>query len=609
MLRILNKLKGRVLSALLVTGIFLILGVPVVAQLQPENIDLSEQKEVELRRIREQHIERIRGYYAKGMYDKVLEECEELEKIEPGSSEARLYRVLAQDKIERSRIAEELGTTSTTTVSPITETTILSTPMEGGLSPVPTPYPSVEEQIYSEESKSPLAFFRNNPIFLIIIGVGILVIIVGAFAIMRLRATAKMKAKLSEVEAQVRQAIEIPEEVSSPEPGRESRIAEVGAGEQVTEVVFSSLDEEPVEDFARGEEKKESAPSQEEEDVEARAAELEFPPEPEAEKVETPELAEESELPPLFVPEIEKREEMPPEQKDKEKIPEPTPVRPESPEEAEEIIEVALPSEAIEEEEEVVSLNSLDELIEEEEKEISEGVTKEGEQGEVEENEEKAPSGTVEFGGEYDRMLFTDLAQEETIISPEISYEDTIIEKDKITPSKEAQPSSTEEGREEFIPSAPEKQDEETIILTPEQLDEHPIAKILEQKKAEEMKESVPESIPEKKEPELHVESQTEGPEEKEEVFEKIDLSGLTEIKPEEKEEEREKRIEQPEKIEQRQERLFEDQYARGCEALEKGDWKKAIHYLTIALALRPDHQDTKAKLHLARQKRHEQKS
>ena len=126
------------------------------------------------------------------------------------------------------------------------------------------------------------------------------------------------------------------------------------------------------------------------------------------------------------------------------------------------------------------------------------------------------------------------------------------------------------------------------------------------------MKESEPEVEHEKKESELVVDTQGETQEEKEEVFEKIDLSGLTEVKPEEKEDEKEKDEgvkHKPEKIEQRQERLFEDQYTRGCEAMESGDWKKAIHYLTIALALRPDHQETKEKLQLARQKRHEQKS
>lgn len=55
-------------------------------------------------------------------------------------------------------------------------------------------------------------------------------------------------------------------------------------------------------------------------------------------------------------------------------------------------------------------------------------------------------------------------------------------------------------------------------------------------------------------------------------------------------------------KIEERNEALFADQYKKGSEAFEKGDWKKAVHYLSVAAAIRPDVEDLKNMLATARQ-------
>ncbi|OQB23088.1 MAG: hypothetical protein BWY12_00264 [candidate division BRC1 bacterium ADurb.Bin183] len=55
-------------------------------------------------------------------------------------------------------------------------------------------------------------------------------------------------------------------------------------------------------------------------------------------------------------------------------------------------------------------------------------------------------------------------------------------------------------------------------------------------------------------------------------------------------------------KIEERNEALFANQLKKGTEAFEKGDWKKAVHYLSVAAAIRPDAEDLKNMLATARQ-------
>ena len=92
-------------------------------------------------------------------------------------------------------------------------------------------------------------------------------------------------------------------------------------------------------------------------------------------------------------------------------------------------------------------------------------------------------------------------------------------------------------------------------------------------------------------------------------MFERIDLDGLSEVQADFGSSPTTKESKAPDRVKHRQEALFQDQYKRGCTAIENGDWKKAIHYLTIAHALRPDDQETKNKLQTARQKRQEGES
>jgi len=57
-------------------------------------------------------------------------------------------------------------------------------------------------------------------------------------------------------------------------------------------------------------------------------------------------------------------------------------------------------------------------------------------------------------------------------------------------------------------------------------------------------------------------------------------------------------------KVQDRNEILFNDQFRRGKEAFEKRDWKKAVHYLTVASAVRPDNKELKDMLAIARQEK-----
>ena len=57
-------------------------------------------------------------------------------------------------------------------------------------------------------------------------------------------------------------------------------------------------------------------------------------------------------------------------------------------------------------------------------------------------------------------------------------------------------------------------------------------------------------------------------------------------------------------KIEERNEVLFADQFKKGREAFEKKDWKKAVHYLSVASAIKPEVEELEEMLSVARQRK-----
>ncbi|MBN1901356.1 hypothetical protein JW926_08550 [Candidatus Sumerlaeota bacterium] len=53
-----------------------------------------------------------------------------------------------------------------------------------------------------------------------------------------------------------------------------------------------------------------------------------------------------------------------------------------------------------------------------------------------------------------------------------------------------------------------------------------------------------------------------------------------------------------------RNEALFQEQFQKGIKAFDEEDWKKAVYYLTVASAIKPDNQELKDKLSIAREKK-----
>ena len=86
------------------------------------------------------------------------------------------------------------------------------------------------------------------------------------------------------------------------------------------------------------------------------------------------------------------------------------------------------------------------------------------------------------------------------------------------------------------------------------------------------------------------------------EVFGKLDLESMREV---ESEAEDKAGAGASSKImEERSEALFRDQYKKARDAFAQKDWQKAIHYFSVAVALRPNDKQVKENLRIARENR-----
>ncbi|MCX7765578.1 MAG: hypothetical protein N2246_02590 [Candidatus Sumerlaeia bacterium] len=523
-------------------------------------MEIEETAEVELSRQIEQCEERLRIHFASGNYDGVLIECEKLERLDPGNRVARLYRSLAKDKKDQLELNHELGTLPTP-VAPAIIATPTPAVSEPPLEP-PEAKRTVETPMVTAHKKT---WFGNiqmtSPIMIAIIGGGALLFAV-SYLFLSLRRSAVLRAQVPQQKGKV---------------PKTTKPFSTGGGEQIAEVVSvveeeAKEGEEPVvaeitpemiilEETVTEEGKKE-APAEtvvpQKQDVVSPIEPIQITPSQDKELKEGPAEA--------------ARESIPITQPEEKKAIKPA---------EEEIIELPVITKE-EEAEEIVPLQALDELLEEAPPSRAEETT-----GDL-----------TQFSKEYERLVFSDTGQEETLISPSVAYEETLIDMARPAPQPppETKPEqfapkeSIEAQLEKTIPSKP-TETEETIILTePPETQE----KVLLEKEKQIGETQKLEPLSEKE----------KTPAEEEEVFEKIDLKRLTEVTPEDKKTPPKETIKpvEPEKLEQRQESLFLDQLRRGSEALEKGEWKKAIHYLTIALALKPDNKETKEKLQTARE-------
>ncbi|MGC8740164.1 MAG: hypothetical protein ACP5UB_01760 [Candidatus Sumerlaeaceae bacterium] len=62
-----------------------------------------------------------------------------------------------------------------------------------------------------------------------------------------------------------------------------------------------------------------------------------------------------------------------------------------------------------------------------------------------------------------------------------------------------------------------------------------------------------------------------------------------------------------PKELDERSERMFQEQYQRGLRALEEQNYKQAVHFLSIAAAIHPENEEVRQKLRLAREKKRQQ--
>lgn len=525
-------------------------------------VEIAKTEDVEIRRQVEQCEERLRIHFASGNYDGVLVECEKLERLDPGNRVARLYRSLAKEKKDQQALSHELGTLPTpippaiiATPTPLVSEPLLEPPAERR--PVePPPVTARKETFLGNIQKI------ASPLIIAIIGGGLLLFAM-LYLFLSMRRSAVLRAQVTQRKTAV--------------PGTAEPLGKIaGGGEQIAEVV-SVLEEE--------------AKSGEEPAVAEVTPEMivfEEPVAKEEEKKPTPEteLTQKQEVVSLIEPitpsqDTEIKETLPtaaPESIPTIKPEEKPAIRPAE----EEIIELPVVSKE-EEAEEIVPLQALDELLEEETPPA---------------RTEETTSELTQFSKEYERLVFSDTGQEETLISPGVAYEETLLDIVRPAPQQPSETQPEQSALKELTEAPPEKiappeptEKEETIILTSEPLETQEKVVPRREKQISETQET--KQPPEKEKP----------PAEEEEVFEKIDLQRLAEVTPEDKKTTPKETIKpvEPEKLEQRQESLFQDQLRRGSEALEKGEWKKAIHYLTIALALKPDNKETKEKLQAAR--------
>ncbi len=527
-------------------------------------VEIAKTEDVEIRRQVEQCEERLLIHFVNGNYDEMLLECEKLDRLDPGNRVARLYRYLAKEKKDKQALSHELGTLPTqlhpaiiATPTPLVSEPPLEPPAERR--PVePPPVTARKETFLGNIQK------MASPLIIAIIGGGLLLFAV-LYLFLSMRRSAALRAQVTQRKTAV------------PKAGEPlSKFA--GGGEQIAEVV-SVLEEE-----AKAEEEPAVAEVTPEmivfEQPMAKEEEKKIPPETElTQKQDVVSLIE-----PITPPQDTKVKEPP-----VIAVPESIPAKKTEPEEKpaikpaeEEIIEPPVISKE-EEAEEIVPLQALDELLEEEAPPA---------------RPEETTSELTQFSKEYERLVFSDTGQEETLISPSVAYEETLLDIARPAPQQPSETEPEQSALKELTEAPPEKgappeptDKAETIILTSEPLETQ-----------EKVVPPVEKSIGETQE--IKQPSEKEKPTaEEEEVFEKIDLQRLAEVTPEDKKSAPKETIKpvEPEKLEQRQESLFQDQLRRGSEALEKGEWKKAIHYLTIALALKPDNKETKEKLQAAR--------
>ena len=250
------------------------------------------------------------------------------------------------------------------------------------------------------------------------------------------------------------------------------------------------------------------------------------------------------------------------------------------------------------------------------------------------------------YDEDFEKMMFTPAAEDATSIGKRISEDDTlpapggkgkpsgVDESSKKSEAKEPGASQPQKEAPPGEPIAPSSDDEETLILSERETSIlHPLddeGAVNEPSESERDARAEPSSpgdedrgstktsararqdeleisddlivTPEQEEDVPDAEDGVESQEQQAEVFGKLDLESMREV---ESEGEDKAGAGASSKImEERNEALFQDQYKKARDAFAQKDWQKAIHYFSVAVALRPNDKQVKENLRIARENR-----
>jgi len=671
------------------------------AQSQPgvDSVDLTQREQALLKRAIDQSVENLRRYFARKEYDKVLEECKNLEKLDPGNNIAVYYRSIARMgqtqepfRVDLRQPSGEATVTSPTRaigfprVIPPPSLAVAAPPVEtphagvalGVAEPVHPPEDQPEVLVQrgelraQQEAKATKRerireLLAQPSTRYVIVGVGTLLTFFIVFQIIRSRRKTRLAIEAARAEVVSRSEAAATELPSGP-PLLEERVDEKAeAPSPVAEELEPTglYTDVPVEtDSVEQEEVKDAAPETTEETVSAV---------PEVEAVDISEATERDQLVSAI-----------------EGIPASA-----EPVKEEDVGEVTLGAE----EKSAAQRSALfsDEDIRPESEKAEVGASEKKEQVEPEpsvplgegEDDLSQPDGsmkldeflfeqsgkpsappdappvpkpdgsTVEewkrkaYDEDFEKMMFTPAAEDATSIGKKISEDDTLLapggkgkpsgvdESSKESETKEPGASQPQKEAPPGEPIAPSPDDEETLILSERETsilhpldDEGPVkepgeserdargeasspgdedrgsTKTSARARQDELEISddlrvTPEEDEEEDVPDAADGADSQG--QQPEVFGKLDLESFREVESEA--DDKAAHGASSKIMEERSEALFRDQYKKARDAFAQKDWQKAIHYFSVAVALRPNDKQVKENLRIARENRKKQES
>ena len=668
------------------------------AQSQPgvDSVDLMQREQALLKRAVNQSIENLRRYYARKEYDKVLEECKNLEKLDPSNNIAVYYRSIAKMGQTQEPFTVDLRQPSgeATVTSPtraIAFPRVVPPPsLAVAAPPVETPHagvaPGVAEPVHPPEDQPEVLVQRGElrtqqeakatkrgrihellaqpSTRYIIIGVGTLLTFLIVFQIIRSRRKTRLAIEAARAEV-VSRAEAATTELPSGPPLLEERV------DEKTEPLSPVAEElEPTGLYTDVPVETDSVEQEEMKDAESGATEETVSAVPEVEAVDISEETERDRLVSAIegIPtgaEPVKEEDIGEDTLGAEEKSAAQPsalfsdedIRPESekaevgaPEKKEQV--EPEPSVPLGEEEEDLGQPDgsmkLDEFLFEQSGKPSgppdAPPVPKPDDSTVEEWKRKA------YDEDFEKMMFTPAAEDATSIGKRISEDDTLLapggkgkpsgvdESSKKSEAKEPEASRPPKEAPPGEPIAPSPEDEETKVLPEHETrvlhpldDEGPVKEPGESERDARGEASSPgdedrgstKTSARARQDELEisddlrvtpgqqdvpdaadgVESQGQQPE----VFGRLDLESLREVESEG--DDKAAPGASSKIMEERSEALFRDQYKKARDAFAQKDWAKAIHYFSVAVALRPNDKHVKENLHIARENRKKQEN